>query len=168
MAKNKRFPQLGKLSLAIIEHFAEAVIGSEAKDQIKDPANQKALLESLNEALTHTEDRFINEHNHKELCDAIRDLPLENLPSLREAIHSFYNRPTDTTFKKILTKQLAQDYPSLASKKVDAAVIKYLEILIEEISIKEDDFREIIGNLSEQRTVKEITRVGGHARRNKR
>ncbi len=62
---SQRFPHLGKLSLAILEHLVEPVLGEKAISEIKAPVAENALLESIGQALEIAEKRFTTDCDDK-------------------------------------------------------------------------------------------------------
>jgi hypothetical protein len=143
-----RFPNLGKLSLAVLEHIVEPVIGSDAKDVLKAPAVEKQLRESLAVALTQTEGRFRAEHADPDLCRALLDLPLADLPSLKQSVRAFYDRPADPALRHTLVDRLTADLPNLGRERIDTAAIAYLKILREELVSISDDIRSKLSALA--------------------
>ncbi len=140
-----RFPKLGKLSIAILEHVNETFLGEKAVEELKAPVVQKELLGSLGEVLEHTEKRFRTDYEDTEIRETVLNLPLADLPSLKQALRSFYNRPTDPTLPQFLREQLRSDLHHLSAKRIDAAVSAYIRILREELIPVSDD---ISGKLS--------------------
>jgi len=138
----RRYPHLGRLSVAILEEYVKKVIGDEAIKEIKTPIQQKELSDSLAKALQATEKRFVSEFQDKELTRGLIDLPIEDLPSLRQAIWSFAKNPTDPTFKDLLQKQLDQDYPTISADRKSEAVRFYLRILRQELISISTEMRE--------------------------
>ena len=144
----QRFPHLGKLSIALLEHLVEPVIGKDAKDVIKAPAVEKELQESLGRALGYAEGRFTKEHTDAELCRALLDVPLHDLPSLKQAVRDFYDRPTDPTLTETIQQCLKRDYPQVALDRIESAVAGYLKILRQELVPISDDIRGKLGTLA--------------------
>lgn len=139
-----RYPNLGKLSIAILEEYVKKVIGEEAIKELKSPLQQKVLSDSLAKALKRSEDRFISEHGHedKEIADGIMQLPMADMPSFGQAIWSFAERPSDPEFKALLRKQLDSDFPSISIERKERAVDVYLNILRQELISISAEMRE--------------------------
>ena len=152
MAKNTsgRFPDIGKFSLALIEHLTEPVLGSKAQEVLKAPAASKELRESLIRTLKFVEERFISEYSDKELCSALLNLPISNLPSINQALFDFYEHPASPILRDVIIKQLYSDYPSSVEYKIHSMVEKYLEILRQEIIGVSADIREKIDSVTLQ------------------
>lgn len=131
----KRFSNLGKLSVAILEEYLKKVIGDEAIKELKSPLQEKVLSDSLAKALKSTEERFVSEHGleDKEISDGLIQLPIADLPSFGQAIWSFAERPSDPGFKDLLKRQLEYDFPSLSGERKDRAIDVYLNILRQEL-----------------------------------
>jgi 23S rRNA maturation-related 3'-5' exoribonuclease YhaM len=60
-------PNLGKLSIALLEHLVEPLLGDSAIQEIKSPVKQKELFDAISKALVATENRFVNEHVNKDI-----------------------------------------------------------------------------------------------------
>ncbi len=146
---NLRFPNLGKLSVAILEHAIEPIIGKDAQDMLKSPLIERELQEKLSGALERTEQRFKKEFTDKELTRTILDLPIANLPSLQPALRIFYERPTDTALYEVIQNQLSNDYSkSIDSVRIENAVKTYINILREELIPVSSDIREKLNSLA--------------------
>jgi hypothetical protein len=143
-----RYPNLSKLSIALLEHAVEPIIGENARDILKAPLIERELQDKLCDVMTITERRFGQEHSDKELTRAILDLPLANLSSLQSAVREFYERPTDKALFDCIISQLSIDYPSLAKERVEAAAITYLKILREELIPISSAIREKLSSLA--------------------
>lgn len=152
MAKNTsdRFPDIGKFSLALIEHLTESVLGSKAQEVLKAPAVNKELRETLTRTLKFVEERFVSEYPDKELCSALLNLPISDLPSINKALYDFYEHPASPILRDVISKQLYSDYPSSVEHKINSMVEKYLEILKQEIIGVSADIREKIDSVTLQ------------------
>src|SRR5436190_20499556 len=100
--EKSRLPNLGKLSIAILEHVNETFLGEKAVDELKAPVVQKELRDSLTKALEHAEQHLRTDCDDAKICDALLSLPDAKLPLVKQALHSFYNRPTDPTLPQLL------------------------------------------------------------------
>ncbi len=155
----KRFPNLGKLSISIIEKWAEPVLGKDGISEIKSPLLEKQLLDSIGEALSKTEHRFTKEYPDKDVCDAIINLPLANLPSVVQAARDFYNRLTDDGLENTLNQQLASNFPRLTPERLRLGVSTYINIFRQELAILSSEVREKLSayaNLNIQVNTKQI------------
>ena len=142
MIKKQRLPDLGKLSVAILESFLKPFIGDKGIEVIKEPVKEKELHYALVVALQETEKRFVEEYENKEVGRAILDLPLADLPMLQEAVRDFYSRPSSKDLQKLLTKQLNADYPHLGDERIEKATNIYLVILRQVLTQVSDDVRQ--------------------------
>lgn len=140
-----RFPNLGKLSIAILEHTVKPVIGEKAIDEIKSPVVEKNLLNSLETLLEKAEKRFIAQYADREICGIILNLPLSNLPSVVQAVRIFYSNPNDTTLSQILIKQLETLFPKTSSERITSGVSAYIKFLKDELANLNDDIRDKLG-----------------------
>lgn len=137
-----RYPDLGRLSIAILEGYIKKVVGDEAIKELKTPHQQKELSDSLAKALQATEKRFVLEYQDKELTPGLIDLPIADLPSFQQAIWSFARNPTDPAFKNLLQQQLDQDYPTISTDRKTNAIEFYLRILRQDLISISTEMRE--------------------------
>jgi hypothetical protein len=142
MAEKERFPNLGKLSIAIFESLVKPVIGDEAIKVLKEPLKEQELRATLASVLLETEKRFHEEHADKEIGRAILDLPLADLPRLQEAVRNFYSHTTSKELHHLLTEQLSSDYSHLEKNRIERATNSYLKILREELTQISDEVRQ--------------------------
>jgi hypothetical protein len=157
--KSKRFPNLGNLSIAILEHSLESILGKDAIKEIKSPVVEKELRTQIISALQNAEKRFINEHPDCDLSQIFVTFPAYDLPGIQQAVYKFYNQPTSTEFENTLRDLLQRDCPKLSKRRIEFAVENYLRILREEISIVAPLFREKLIALSTLRTEQRITQL---------
>ena len=146
--KNNHFPNLGKLSIAILEHVNESFLGEKAVEELKAPLIQKELRDSLEKALENTEKRFRRDCEDEEIREIVISLPLADLPSIKRALQSFYNRPVDSTLPQLLRERLTADFPKLSNKRIDTVVSTYIKILREELIPVSADIREKLSALA--------------------
>jgi hypothetical protein len=140
-----RFPNLGKLSIALLEHAVKPVIGEKAIDEIKSPVVEKDLQNSLETALEKAEKRFIIEHTDKAICEAVLNLPLSNLPIVTQTVRAFYSRPNNSTLGQVLGDQLKASFPNISSERIDSGVSAYIRFLRDELANLSDDVRDKLG-----------------------
>lgn len=145
---SKRFPSLGKLSIAIIEHLVEPVLGDNAIKVIKAPLVAKELQDALVKALENTEERFVAEYSDAAVCEAILNLPLSYIPSVKQAALAFVDRPTDEKFGQILVDQLAKNFTRFSSERIEAGVRAYQKTFLEELVSLSSETREKISALA--------------------
>lgn len=148
--KIKRFPNLGKLSISILEHAIKPILGENAINEIKSPVVEKELLNSLEEALERTEKRFIAEYTDQAICEAVLSLPLSDLPTVVKAVRNFYIRPNDSTLSEVLSEQISVIFHNLASERIENGVSVYLKFLQNELINLNDEIR---GKLSAHATL---------------
>ena len=141
MPKSDRLPNLGKLGLSILEARVKNLIGEDAIKVLKKPVEDKDLEKALSDALNTTEIRFRQEFPHKDLGDALLDLPLKNLPSFQKSVQEFYAHPNSLSLHRMVRSQFEMDYPRLDSKMKEFATNSYLEILQEELILVSDEIQ---------------------------
>jgi len=154
-----RFPNLGKLSIALIEHSVKPLIGEKAIEEIKSPVVEKDLLDSLETILEKAEKRFIAQYTDKEICEMVLNLPLSDLPSIVQAVRIFYSNPNDITLNQILVKQLEILFPKIASERIVAGVSAYIKFLKDELVNLNDEIRDKLGVQATLGIQKDTTRM---------
>jgi hypothetical protein len=142
ISTKRRFPNLGKLSIALLEHTVKPIIGDKAIDEIKSPVVEKDLINSLEIALEKAEKHFISEYGDKEICKIVLNLPLSNLPSVMQAVRIFYSSPNDPTLGQVLSEQLKASYINLPSERIDSGIFSYIRFLRAELANLSGDVRE--------------------------
>lgn len=140
-----RFPNLGKLSIALLEYAVKPVIGEKAIDEIKSPVVEKDLQNSLETALEKVEKRFVAEHIDKAICEAVLNLPLSNLPIVTQAVRAFYSRPNDSALGQVLSDQLKASFPNISSERIDSGISAYVRFLRDELANLSGDVRDKLG-----------------------
>lgn len=142
--------KLGKLSLAILENFVEGHLGPSFVKGLREPYDQAALITSI---LAKTEERFVSSHADKDLSKTMFvDLSQKDRPELTEAIKRFYQDPTrDTEFNRELCHILFHEFGFLPQERVEKAIQFYLDILIEELAMQDQAFREKVQFISHYR-----------------
>jgi hypothetical protein len=146
--QSTRFPNLGKLSLAILENLVEPILGEKAIDEIKTPVVQRELRDSLSNALELTEKRFVVEYKDANVREAILSLPVATMPDVEQAVQAFYSRPTDPTLAQVLANQITSDFPNLSPAQVVLGVTAYLRIIREELVNISGEVREKLNTLA--------------------
>lgn len=123
-----RFPNLGRLGIAIEEHLVEKIIGQAAIDEVKKPYAEKQIVEALGEALARVEDEFVRTCRDKHAADALRQLPVYDLPDVPDALWTFYRQTDERALGEILRRELGRVH-GLTKERVDDAVKGYLRLL---------------------------------------
>lgn len=145
ISTKSRFPNLGKLSIALLEHTVKPIIGEKAIDEIKSPIVEKDLINSLETALEKAEKRFIGEYGDKEIGEIVLNLPLSDLPSVIQAVRTFYSSPNDPVLGQVLSEQLKASFRNLSSERIDSGVSTYIRFLRNELANLSSDIREKLG-----------------------
>lgn len=159
-----RFPNLGRLTIGIIEHVVEPVLGKAAISVIAEPYKNHELYLKICEALEKTERRFINDYSNTDIAKGLIHLKLSDLSSIRTYFWEFSKNPTNPEFPDILYKQFCADYPRLEDIKRKEAVSKYVSILKGELIGIDDELRQKISAaalLSIQSNVEKISNTLG-------
>lgn len=125
---------LGPVSVAILEHYIEPILGDSAIREIRSPLVEKELREALVGALLQTEARFIEEYPNDEVCNAVLQLSLAQPSVAAEAVKAFFEHPSDTKLLDTLRKHLSIQRPSLTEKTINDATETYINILRQELA----------------------------------
>lgn len=137
-----RFPDLGKLSLALIENAVAPVLGKETIQVIKGPYSNRQLYEKLCEILAEAERRFYEQSTNKRIASGLAQLKLSDLESVRKFFWEFVENPARPDFSNALETQFRSDYPTLAENIRREAVNLYIQILQDEIIVLDSNTRE--------------------------
>ncbi|KAA3644872.1 MAG: tetratricopeptide repeat protein [Chloroflexi bacterium] len=154
MADTKRQPlkKLGKLSVAILEHHVDKVIGEDTIDILKaDYKENEALVASLANAQQRFRDDFDDDEMYRVFFE---DLSIKNLPSLNAAYRAFYARPTSPDLPRALQESLVPYIRDEHQERLNQAIAEYILFLREELAQVDETFRDnvhaIAGIRSEQ------------------
>ena len=156
-----RFPDLGKVSIAILEHLVQKIIGKKPINELRKPLDQKIITEKIAYALKHAEKRFVGDCESREITDTLLNLPLVDLPSVLQAAHIYHEKPADNLLHSALCEQLQADLPKLSRSQIESAVSLYMEILEEELLLASDVFRQKMNAMAAMRTSRETSKSLG-------
>jgi len=132
---SQRLPNFAKVAIAILEARIEPIIGEEAIKEIKAPLKHRELENELLEAARRAESRLIAQYPDKSITDALRELTIADLPSVKTAIWIFYDNPTDASALGELEKQIKAILPQGYSQDVIVSAARdYLCYLWEEMT----------------------------------
>jgi hypothetical protein len=106
------------------------------------PVIEKNLVNSLETALEKTEKRFVGQHADREICEVILNLPLSNLPSVIQAVRTFYSSPNDSFLSRILIEKIKSSFPHISSERVESGVSIYIRLLKDEFVNLNGDIRD--------------------------
>ncbi len=154
----QRFPNMGKVTLSIIESKFEDVIGKDAINEIKLPLIQKELHKALVNAATSAEKRLIDEFPNKYTIDALKQLPISTLESLETHLWEYFENPLTAQLHDVIREKISLGVPD----NVDA------EELAELASNYFQYFREeavLIPEIAQKLTPLSIIRTENYAKR---
>ena len=132
--------KLGKLGLAMLEHFVESKLGEKFVTELRAGTDRQTAIEG---ALLATADRLWKEWDDKRLWNAVfNHLPKKKglLEDLREAVRTFYGHPTDTGFADVLITIL-REHKEFSEETIQQGVGEYLAVLTEELALIDESFR---------------------------
>ncbi|MEW6718577.1 MAG: NB-ARC domain-containing protein [Chloroflexota bacterium] len=157
----KLVPKLGKLSLAILEHFVGSKLGKEFLDELREDYEKAGVIVA---ALEATERRFPAEFADKGLSKAMFvDLSQKDYPPLKVAVAKFYDHPTDPAFPDALQEILLGEFRQvLATERINEAVVFYVRLLTEELALVDENFREnvqALANLRGEQSQREMVEI---------
>ena len=159
MPNSKRYPNIGKLSVAILEHLVKPAIGDAALKEIKAPVTQKEERDAALSALARAEKKFTDKSKDKQVAGLVLDLSLASLPSVSEAVIAFYNNPTDENLGTVLREQLKKDSAKVSAAQIDSAFDAYIKILRDEFINLSKEFRDKSGALAVVKTEEHTARI---------
>jgi hypothetical protein len=139
-----RYPDLGKLTLALLQHVVEPVLGKDAIKVIGDPYTNRQLYERLCNTLIDVEKRFIAELADTDIATGLLQLSLANVESIQNAFWEFVKNPANPDFPRALYKQLAQDYPRSTEAERYSVVDSYVKMLRAELIYIDSELRQKI------------------------
>lgn len=139
-----RFPDLGKLSLAIIKHVLEPFIGGETIKIAGVPYTNKQLYEKLCVMLVRVEKRLVSESSNSHLLNGLLQLSIGNLSSIQKSFWVFVENPGSPSFPLALYKQLSQDYPKSTDAERYSVVDSYVKLLKIELIAIDSEVRQKI------------------------
>ena len=142
------YPNLGKLTLAIIEHSIEPVLGKDAVAVIGEPHSNRELYNKLCEALVRAEEHFIKETPDAKLAAGLMQLQLANSESVRKAFWEFAKDPVNPDLPILIYKQFSRDYSSIPDSSRQSAVARYRKILMGELINIDDGIRQRISSVA--------------------
>ena len=145
--ERQRYPNLGKLSVAILEHLVESTLGESAIEEVKKPYAEKQIADSLEHSLVKVEAEFIEQYKDQEARDALLQLSIHDFSSISKAIWAFYKNPNDKEFSKLLITKL-KEIKSLRGDQVNSAVDFYLNLFRRGLVNVDKELREKIQTLA--------------------
>lgn len=155
-----RFPNLGNLTVNIIQHIVEPVLGKDAIEEIAKPYKNHELYLRLCEALEKAEKRFIQKYPNSDVAKGLIQLSLFNLDSARSHFWGFSKNPADSAFQEYLSQQFHKDFPKLEEEKRQEAITGYISILKAEMISIDEEIRQRVSTtalLSVENDVKQIS-----------
>ncbi|KAF0108744.1 MAG: TPR-repeat-containing protein [Anaerolineaceae bacterium] len=150
--------KLGKLGIAVLEHFVESKLGEKFVAELRAGTDRQTAIAGAMQAAA---DRLWQQWDDKRLWRAaFGDLPEKKAlqDALKKAVHSFYQHPTNTAFANVLAKIL-REHKEFSEETIQRGVGEYLAVLTEELALADADFRENVRGLSDLRMVEILRRV---------
>lgn len=161
--------KLGKLSLKILEHIVGTALGDEFVDELRAPTDRELAIEA---ALEKSEGMFAKKFSDKAFAEKMfTHLSDQNLGHISDAIEKFYDHPTDPDIENVLNQIIKRSFPEIDAEHIASAVKLYIKILIEELMLVDDRFRENVRGLSDLQmldTLRNVEALLSQNNRNKR
>lgn len=157
---NQRFPNLADVSIAILEAKIESVLGKDAIRELKSPVENRKLRERLVDIAKRAESRVIAKY--PTLGTSLEELPIADLPSIRDAILAFYENPTDIETIKGIETQIRAILPKgYSNDEIVNATSDYFQYIWEEMASLPDirDKLSAVATIRNERNTLEITRL---------
>jgi hypothetical protein len=143
-----RYPNLGRLTLAILQHSVEPVLGKDAISIIKTPYSNHELYEKLCDVLANTEKRFVEKNPDAQISSGLLQLKLANLETVRKAFWEFTKSPANPDFPRLIYRQFCADYPDIEDSSRRLAITQYMTILKEELVSIDEQIRQRISSIA--------------------
>lgn len=124
-----RYPNMGNLTVALLEHIVEPVLGKDFIKELKLPYTNNQLRNKFRDALFATEKEFIQQNKESKISEGLVQLHIADLNSIQEAFWRFIENPTTLEFPRTLYEQICSDYPNVPDNERKSAINKYLKIL---------------------------------------
>lgn len=140
--------KIGKLALAIVEHFVESKLGEKFVKGLRAPTDEKIAIEKAMQAAA---DRLWAQWRDERLWRAAFDeLPEkeELQQALKQAVRTFYQHPTNTAFANVLATIL-RERKEFSEETIRSRVGEYLAVLTEELALADETFRENVRALAD-------------------
>lgn len=148
MSSEKSRYDLGKLSIALLQHLVDPIVGEKFITEAQRPLVEKELRESLSKALAQTEKQFIENYTNKALAQGLINLPISDLPDVKKAVQDFYDRPNSSELALILGRQLTTDFTSLPKEQITHAVSQFVFMLRLELINVDPEIRDKLATQS--------------------
>lgn len=132
---NNRFPNFSKIILAILESKIQGVIGKEAVSEIKAPYSSKKLEFDMQKVCERAENRLIAKYPDENISQALSNLKISDLPTVKQAMAEFYANPTNPETLNVFSEQIRIILPKKYDEEnVVAAATDYLKYVLEEMT----------------------------------
>lgn len=150
--RNADSSNMGKLSIALLEHLVEPILGQDAIKILKEPVLQEELWRALASAFERVESKFRKKKAFLVVAPSLLDLHIEESDALRNAILQFYELPTDTSLQELLVEKINSTRLTANSTEVRNAIAYYLALLRAELTVSapDNDFREKLQTIYQQ------------------
>ena len=139
-----RYPELSKLTLALIQHVVEPILGKDSIKIIGEPYSNRQLHEKLCNILLRVEKRLVGESANTSITSGLLQLSLGDMKSIQKAFWEFVENPANPGFPLALYKQLSQDYPKVIDRERSAIVDSYVRMIRAELISIDSDTRQKI------------------------
>lgn len=133
LPKHSRYPNLGNLTIAIIEHIVEPVLGKDAIKELKTPYENRQLYDKLRDALIRADREFLRQSSDLGIPSIVLELQLSTTDELQDAFWNFVENPASLEFRQVLHQHLRVRYPNVDARIRISIVNQYLQILRTEI-----------------------------------
>lgn len=139
---------LSLLGMKVLESLIDTFASGPIYEALKSPINNVKVRKNLFEAAIKAESEFTRKYKDKDICDALLQLPVADLPGFQQGIKDFYNSHSDDHLILLLSQELTTISPKFSQKQIASAVSSYLYFLRQELIIASDEFRRISDSLN--------------------
>ena len=141
-SRASRYPNIGNLTIALLEHVVEPILGKDFIKELKLPYTNKQLRNKFRDALFAAEKEFIQKNRGSEISEGLVQLHIADRDSIQKAFWHFIEKPTSPDFPRALYKQICANYPHIPDNERISATNGYLKILQAEIVNIDREVRE--------------------------
>lgn len=140
-SRSSRYPNIGNLTIALLEHAVEPILGKDFIKELKLPYTNNQLRNKFRDALFAAEKKYIEVSQGSDIAKGMTQLHIADLDSIQKAFWGFVENPASNEFPLALYNQLRKVYPDVSDRDKASAVDKYLKILRNEIINIDEEVR---------------------------
>jgi hypothetical protein len=133
---------MGNLTVALLEHLVEPVLGKDFIKELKLPYTTNQLRNKFRDALFAAERKFIQKNQGSMIAQGLIQLHIADLDSVQKAFWQFVENPASPDFPRALYEQFRVDYPGASDREKASAVDLYLKAIWAEVIYINEEIRQ--------------------------